>query len=319
MEEPLDEIKVGHLDTEINRLLAAIPETSDEPAPPIRYNQNEELFVLLDSDIIVPRLPIHHDIGKPEPGVDYIAPLRDLVRRLAASAPGVFQGLVYYFDPRDILRPSFFRLYRIEDSVFLYLLHVDLSFRGLEHEVIEPGLNDCTAIYRSRRLYLESTIVPLESVVWEEGRARAFRVRQLVSDTWIGETNRGLFRLGIWQDSALTKFFSRLVLPDGARTYPFYPLSCKYKTLCAEMPLLRSEYRRKFLPLLHRVIEFLSPEMERIQNSLKSADFSDKMPLFVELRERVPGSWKELFRGYASRPYLNERDMKEFSLEIPDS
>jgi len=32
----------------------------------------------------------------------------------------------------------------------------------------------------------------------------------------------------------------------------------------------------------------------------------------------VPGPWMDLFRGYATKAYLNDRDMKEFSLEVPD-
>ena len=73
------------------------------------------------------------------------------------------------------------------------------------------------------------------------------------------------------------------------------------------------------LPLLHRAISFLAPEMERIQNSLKASSFSETMPEFIELRDRVPASWKETLKGTSMRSYLNDRDMKEYALEIDDS
>jgi hypothetical protein len=73
------------------------------------------------------------------------------------------------------------------------------------------------------------------------------------------------------------------------------------------------------LPLLHRAISFLAPEMERIQNSLKESNFSETMPEFIEYRNRVPASWKATLKGISMRSYLNERDMKEYALEINDS
>jgi hypothetical protein len=244
--------------------------------------------------------------------------MRELIRRIAALIPQSFQGLTYYFDPAENLKPCFYRLYKIEEAVYLYLLRLDLAYRPFENSLVAPGTNDRTAVYTTRRLYVESEIIPLETVSWLDGRASSFMIRQLVSNTWIGETGRGYLVRGIWMDSGLTKFFSKLVLPEGVKSYPFYPLFCKYKTVCASAPVLRPEYRRKALPLLHRTIAFLGPEMDKIQNSLKNSEFSDKMPLFAELRGKVPESWSEIFRGYATKPYLNERDMKEFSLEIPD-
>ena len=120
-------------------------------------------------------------------------------------------------------------------------------------------------------------------------------------------------------DSDLSKFFSKLLLPEGVRTYPFYPLFCKYKTICAEAVPPGPERGKRILPLLHRTISFLAPEMERIQNSLKDESFSEKMPDFIEMRSRVPASWRESFKGISMRSYLNEQDMKEYALEIDDN
>jgi hypothetical protein len=318
MEQLLNEIKVAQLDGEINRILAALPEYVPTPPPRIGYNQNEELFLELDEDFVVPSLPIHHSVKVSEPEDGYIVPLRDLVTRLALRLPMAFQGLTYYFDSAEILKPCFFRLYKVEESIYLYLLRIDLSYRPFESSLIEAGTNDMTPIFKTRRLFVESEIIPLSGVTWEKGAAKAFAVRQIISNTWIGETGRGYLLHGIWMDSGLTKFFSKLILPEGLHLYPFFPLFCKYKTICASAPVLKADYRRKALPLLHRAINFVQPEMEKIQNSLKDGEFSEKMPLFAELRAKVPASWKEIFHGYAAKAYLNERDMKEFSLEIPD-
>jgi hypothetical protein len=60
--------------------------------------------------------------------------------------------------------------------------------------------------------------------------------------------------------------------------------------------------------------------MERIQSSLKDpSGFSESMPLFIDLRNRVPASWKETLKGTSMRSYLNEQDMKEYALEFDDS
>lgn len=317
MEQLLNEIRVAYLDSEINRNLASISAEAKDTAYSIHYNQDEELFLELESPYRAPRLPIHHDVRLTRPEADYIENLRPLILELTEALPSLFQGLSYFFDPADIVKPCFFRLYKVENSIYLYILRLNLIFRPFECELVEAGTNDITASYSSKRLFIESEIIPLEEVIWEDGKAAAFRIRQLVSNTWIGETGRGYLVRGIWMDSGLSKFFSKLVFDAGARTYPFYPFFCKYKTICASVPDPSASYRRGVIPLLHRMIGFLGPEMEEIQNCLKNGDFSEKMPLFTELEKKVPASWREIYRGYESQAYLNARDMKEFSLEIP--
>ena len=58
--------------------------------------------------------------------------------------------------------------------------------------------------------------------------------------------------------------------------------------------------------------------MERIQGALRSGTFSEAMPEYIELRNRVPSSWRDTLRGVSMRSYLNERDMKEYELELDD-
>ncbi len=319
MDQLLNEIRVAYPDAEINRILSAIPDTASTASCAVRYNHSEELFLELASDIIVPRFPIHHDVRSNEPSALYAYALRDFVRQLATLLPDVLRGLTYYFDPSEPLRPRFYRLYKVEDSIYLFLLRIDLAFRFFQGEILEQGTNDITPGYRSKRIYLESEIIPLEAVMWEMGRVKAFKVKQLISNTWIGETGRGYLVHGIWMDADLSKFFSKLILPDGARTYPYFPIFCKYKTVCAEAAPPDPAARKRVLPLLHRIIAFISPEMDSIQKSLKNQPFSETMPEFVDLRNKVPSAWREIFRGVSTRAYLDERDMKEFALETADA
>jgi hypothetical protein len=319
MDELLNEIRVVYPDAEINAVLAAIPVQTRGVSCAIRYNHSEELFIELGAELTVPRFPIHHDIHSDVPSATYAYALKSLVVQLVDILPDVFRGLTYFFDPSEPLKPHFYKLYKVENSVYLFLLRIDLVFRHFHGEVVEAGTNDITPAYRTRHIFLDSEFIPLEAVMWELGKARAFKVRQLISNTWIGETGRGYLLHGIWMDNDLSKFFSKIVLPEGTRTYPYYPLFCKYKTICAEAVPPVPERRKRMLPLLHRAIAFLAPEMERIQNSLKESSFSENLPDFIELRNRVPASWRETLKGISIRSYLNERDMKEYALDIDNS
>jgi hypothetical protein len=315
MEQILNEIPVSYPDAAINGILASIPESARDVSCSVRYNHNEELFLGLGTSVLMPHFPIHHDIREDEPSAEYASAIRDLAGRLSELLPDVFRGLTYFFDPTEPLKPRFYRLYKVEDAIYLFLLRLDLVFRHFQGEVVEPGTNDVTPAYRTGRLYIESELIPLEGIQWDRGAPRSFKVRQLVSDTWIGETGRGYLQHGIWMDNDLTKFFTKLVLPEGVRVYPYYPLFCKYKTVCAQAAPPSPDRRKRLLPLLHRSIGFLTPEMGRIQASLKAKPFSDSLPEFVDLRGRVPPSWREVLSGIAVKSYLNDRELKEYALE----
>ncbi|MCK7508861.1 MAG: hypothetical protein MZV70_35770 [Desulfobacterales bacterium] len=120
--------------------------------------------------------------------------------------------------------------------------------RPLDTELVEAGTNETTPSYRTRRLYLESELIPREGIEREEGRARAFRVRQLVSNTWIGETGKGYQVRGIWMDADLSKFFSKLFLPEGKRVFPSCPSSASTKTVCVLSCPCRKGASRKRSP-----------------------------------------------------------------------
>jgi hypothetical protein len=315
MEQLVNEIRLGYEDAIINDRLASPRVPTDVPYA-LRYNQSEELFIELAEPFTVPRFPIHHDVRERSPRADYIQGLRGWIESLMKVAPDFFSDLTYFFDPGETLKPCFFKLYRCGENHYLYLLRVNLAFRPLESELLERGGNDETSSYRSRRLYLDSDFIPLEAIVTENDRPTALVVKQVVSQTWIGETGKGYFLRGIWMDTELTKFFSKLFLTPGKRSYPFYPFTCKYKTVCMTVPNPVSEVRKRLLPYLHAAIGFLAPEMERIQAELKGADFSESLPIFTELRAKANESLREPWTDVRVTPYLNADEQKEFRVEF---
>ncbi len=314
MEQLANEIRPGYADRELNQRL-----TADRPTKPVQYErhftQSEEYFIRLPEVYLVPRFPIHHDVRQSVPRADYIEALRVLMDDLLSVAPGFFSDLSYFFDPAEILRPCFYRLYRIGEEYYLYLLRLDLLFRPLDHEVVERGSNDWTAAYRTDRLYFESDFIPLSGVVSELGKPVAFVVKQTISQTWVGESGTGYLVRGIWMDGELTRFFSKLFLPKGARVYPFFPYTCKYKTLCLSVLDPTPEDRRRLLPYLHRAFDFLAPQMEFIQKGLRNQTFSENLPIFMDIKGKVPEVLSRPWTSLAMTPYLNANEMKEFRLD----
>ena len=313
MEQIANEIRVGHADPGLNGLLKAIGE---EQRPfDRRFSQGEDFFLHLEGPLTIPHFQIHHDVRVPEPSPAYLASLAAVVGQVIQRAPQILKGLTYFFDPAEILRPCFYHVYRIEESLFLYMLRMDLVMRPSEASVIERGTNDLTASYSSRQLFAEATVIPLSDVVRNEDRVRSFRVKQTISQTWIGEFGRGYFQQGIWMDADLTKFFSRLFLPADKKTYPYYPFQCKYKTVCESVISLDPEGRARAVPVLHRALQFLGPSMERIQEEIKNSSFSEELGIFRDLKGQVPQSWYEAWQRIKVERYLNEAEMKEYRIE----
>jgi len=314
MEARSNELRVGATDREINALLGRPPTNGAIPATK-HYNQTEDFFLSLAHSFTVPSVPIHHDVANPKPSERYLAALRRVMAELVPMVPDVFSGLTYFFDPTDVLHPSFFKVYRVEEEQYLYLLKIDLSFRAQDAEVIERGTNDVTAAYHTKHLYLESLFIPLQGVRTEGERIVSFAVRQTISQTWIGETGRGYFVQGIWMDLDLTKFFSKLFVPAGKRLYPFYPFVCKFKTICESVVEHESEMRKGRLPYLHGALKFLLPRLAEIQEALRGTSFSEGLESFRKLKAEVPQGLTAIWADYAIQTYLNEKDMKEFRLD----
>ncbi|HCM25684.1 MAG TPA: hypothetical protein DIC34_03920 [Treponema sp.] len=315
MEQLVNEIRLGYADRIINERLSSL-KSSSSIAYTKHFTQGEEYFVQLDKPFTVPRFPIHHDVRQTVPRADYMNSLRDWIDGLVQVVPDFFSDLIYFFDPSEISKPCFYRLYRIGEEYFLYLLRIDLACRALEFELLERGSNDETAAYRTNRLYLESEFIPLASVISELGKVMAFAVRQTISQTWIGETGKGYMVRGIWMDSELSKFFTKLLIPAGKRIYPYYPYTCKYKTICMTVLDPKADSRRKLLPYLHKAVEILLPEIDHIQNSLKNTSFSETMPLFRDLKAKIPDSLIKPWENLELKAYLNEREQKEYIVEL---
>ncbi len=314
MEKILNEISLSYSDNEINSILKSLSGSSTRFST--HYNQNEEFFIKLDREFIIPSLPVHHNIKIPQPSPRYLNALKKVIIQLSEIIPQIFVNTLYFFDPGEILRPCFFQVFRHGEKQYLYLIRLDLAFRTHEAEMVNQGSNDYSPEYKTRNLFIEADFIPLDSVKIINGKIAAFIVDQTVSQTWIGETGRGYFVQGIWIDLELTKYISKLFIPEGKRAYPYYPFSCKYRTICHSVINLDPEGRKKHLPLLIRSMNFLVPRLREIEKALRTSSFLKTLPSFIEHRKLVPAFWKDLFRQLDVKPYLNSKDMKEFSIDF---
>jgi hypothetical protein len=306
-------IRCTYTDPTINELLKQ--GGSDAGAFSRHYNQVEELFFRFERSFSVPQLPIHHDVRVPVPQPRYLQLLARVLEQVIPLAPQLFVDLTYIFDPTEILRPSFFHLYRLESSQYLYLLKLDLMYRPQSYNLVQKGSNDLTAAYSSDCLFLEATCIPVREVQTASGKISTFVVDQTISNTWVDEIGRGYLVQGIWMDNDLTKFFSKLFLPEGKRTYPFYPYICKYKTICQNLIDPDSQTRKELLPYLHGALQYLRPVMPEIEAALKGRDFSENLETFRRLKSAVPTKWEEIWNGLHLEMYLNSRDMKEYRID----
>ena len=282
------------------------------------FNQSEDFFLKLAEPLEVPSFSIHHDIRRSEPSPQYAATLRELVKRIKQLVPGILQDLRYLFDPAEILRPAFYRLFRLNDRLYLFHLRIDLVFRPQRHQVVTRGTNDTTPVYQTDQLVIDTNVIPLREIEGPEHDPSIFVVEELISETWIGETGRGYFVQGIWIDSDLTKFFSKLMLPRGKRLYPYYPFNSKFRTVCLAPIDLEADARRQVIPFLHRARDFLQPHLEQIQQVLREEEFSENLPLFQELKERIPAEMEKYWAPLTMKVYLNEDDMKEFQVVLDE-
>ncbi len=141
------------------------------------------------------------------------------------------------------------------------------------------------------------------------------RIREVFSETWVGETGRGYFVQGIWIDRDLTRFLSAAVTPRGHRLYPYFPVSCKYRSLGIALVEFAAEALEGYASLLTGVCESIEPRAREIEAALKEQDYDPKMPLLEELRNQMAPELTEPWRRFSTRPYLNDYDMREFALE----
>lgn len=315
MKKHKNEIRLFSTDDEINSIITQESQ-AEKTSFTMHFDYNEDFFIKLSGAVTVPSFPIHHDISQSTPSYTYAQALHTYMQRVVSFAPQIFHGLTYFFDPSDVHRPGFFHLYRIKDELFLYLLRLDLNFRTHYGEIKMKGGNDSTHTYKSNALFLENDIIPLSSLGEENRKVHSFFIKQHLSDTWIGEHGKGYFVQGIWIDRELTKFFSKLFLPENKRTYPYYPFPCKYQTICHSVLDFSPEGRKNHLKLLYHARSFLGPYFDEIQQTLKHSDFSEDLPLYRRLKQIVPKQPLDVWRPLKIHTYLNEDDMKEFQVDF---
>ncbi len=117
-------------------------------------------------------------------------------------------------------------------------------------------------------------------------------------------------------DLELTKYISKLFLPDGKKVYPYYPFTCKYRTICHTLADLSVNGRKKHLLYLHTARAFALPLIDDIQKELKKDKFNPNLPTFREMRQKVPDFWIKVWKNLNIKTYLNSKDMKEFIVEF---
>ena len=221
------------------------------------------------------------------------------------NCPTLAAGTDWYFDPSTIHTPTFCRIVTIEKRHYLYLLMIDLTCHPLECTILEQGSNNRTHSYRTNRLYFECDYFPLESLDTDH---KTCTLAQTIPVTWKGEAGQGYMMHGIWMDSDINKFFSKLILPADKRNHPYYPVTCKQH--CVTM----NAFAQGSPVLLHRFREFIEPFLTDILADLQSSPFSELMPLFRQLKDSIPGELGTRWKDLTINAYLNDRDQKEYTV-----
>ncbi|MCF6334888.1 MAG: hypothetical protein L3J12_04020, partial [Spirochaetales bacterium] len=93
------------------------------------FNQNEESFIKLTEEFIIPHFPIHHDSDLDIPKKDYLNSLEKLMKQIVPFTASIFSNLTYYFDKSEIFHPCFYRIYKYKEQRYLYLLRIDLTYK----------------------------------------------------------------------------------------------------------------------------------------------------------------------------------------------
>jgi len=275
------------------------------------FTQDEELFVQLKEPLLVPSLAIHHEVTKMTPSAEYGGLIQQLTSDLAQRLPALFSGLTWFFDPRDTLHPLFLQVLGAKEKRYLYCLRVDLTWRARFCEVLERGSNSRTPTYSTRSLFIESEVLPLASLDSSTSEKR-LHLAKLFRNTWKGEAGRRYHVEGQWIDQDITKFVTRAVLSPGRKTFPFYPLRCRFNTLSATCIDLDPQGRRKAATILELTWNQLASLAPEIQNRLQEFPFTEEDPLFLQARQACQPLVEPRLGNYQLEPYLNAHEQKEY-------
>jgi len=312
MEQILNIIPVCYCNNEVNEIIDKCKGTENSFS--LHFTQNEDFFLNTWQTFNIPGIPVHHDIREKTPGNDYINFLKIVLKTIAPLVSPLLDDTEYFFDPAEMLRPCFYKIYRYNNAEYIYIVRLDLSFKPNYCDIIEMGDNDRTHLFSSKSVFLDVDMHPVEKVV-QKSSMKEIQIKQSISQTWIGETGRGYFIQGIWIDTEITKFFSKLFTDENFSTYPYYPFSCKFRTVSHFPVEFSSEGREKHIKLLDSAFNFIYPYMNDIENVLKNNEFSQELPLFRELKDKVDSELFSSLSQYRIRRYLNEKGMREYELE----
>jgi hypothetical protein len=318
----LYKIKINYTNENINRIIQNHPERKTNFTR--HFNHNEEYFIRFDSNFHVPQFKIHHDINNIEPAEEYIDKITDLIRNLTFKLPDLFENTIYFFDPLDILKLCFFEIYKYENTDYLFLLKIDLSYKPYVHTLINRGTNDITASYSSNILFLDPVFIPVKEIVKQNNKLNSFIIKSYLSETWIDEKGDFYHKTGYWMDNALTKFFSKLFFRSNRKYYPYYPLICRYNTICQFLYNFSKMTRTESLPFLHNAYQFLMPHLSLIQQTIRKKieynmeDFDkvEELGMFKELKNNVPDNFLLFSDSIKIDIYLSKNDMKEYKIVI---
>ncbi len=280
----------------------------DPPGTTRHFTEDEEHFIRLPGSIHVSSFPIHHDVRRREPDDDYVSRLYYVVDQLVRWVPELFADTSFEFDPARTLRPVFSRPVDDAPTPTRLVVHIDLAARPGHADRIEPARNNYTSEYYSRDVFVEIDLVP--TVAGET------QPQRLINETWIGERGRGYFAQGIWIDRDLTKFLSALVEPEEHPLYPYYPFSCRFRSVTHAPPAWSGSELSRAAQRLSEVLAAVTPWLREIESVLRGAPFSRELELFRSLREAISDWVRRSFGAIRTRAYLTEEDRKEYVLEV---
>ncbi len=309
MDRNTSKIEFKHTDARVNALLRPKAGSVRPTRHSCRFNRNEDQYLLLDKEISVPALPVHHNMDNYTPPPGYTEMMLQLAADLMAEVPELVAGTTWNFDPANLHIPVFYRLTEIGSQTYLYLTRVDLTCHPLESVITAEGSNNRTHAYRTRKLFFESDYLPLLKIT-REGDATIAYPRQTIPGTWKGEAGQGYMIHGIWMDADINKFFSKLILPAGTRNHPYYPITCKQRCVCL------NAFGMAGPVILDRIREVLEPMLDQMLEDLQTSAFSELMPLFKQLKALVPQTLAEPWKNLSVKPILDENDQKEYIVEF---
>lgn len=308
--EKVADILLGDADPGINRVLASLPEESD--VWDLRFNQDEEMFLVLESDYEVLPFEVHHDVRSIHPSERYRRMITSLVSDLSQRLPGTFRNLSWYFQPHDLFHPVFLQpMASRSGKRYLYQFRLNLTFHGQRSEIVERGTNDLTPHFRTKNLVCDSLVLPLET--WaSEGAGRALRLAKLFPNTFVGEQGLGYVRMGQWIDRDLTRILGKAALEPGRRNFPFQPLQCHKGTLAVACTDFSERGRRWGASTLELAWDLVSPWADQLQQDLKVESYREDHPLIDLLRARWQGRLATRWGDFRLEAYLNEFEQKEY-------